>query len=247
MKTGDMVKLVSLRHGDTANNPVWGGKFGRVMGTIQHIRGRAGLPVEVGWDNEETNDYTRRDLEVIGRGRRKVKTKTKKKKAPKKRKKIITPTIKIAVSVYNALCRALKNFKKRPKKLSSDSYPYCYLLGKNKGGIFTEMVRLKRAGYNEGVGDNCYRMINISPSVIALASVEIYKEQAIPCGIARVGEFRLDQSFGDRGGSLNEVGKMGGFILSMVKDGIKIEQYIKGIVKTLEYAIVKNEKQIRKK
>ena len=211
------------------------------MGTVGRILQHPRLPIEVYWDNGEHNSYNRSDLELINKDKRKVKAKQK--KAPKKRKKIIIPTIKISVKVFNVLSRALKNFIKRyGSEAANHQYPYCFLLGKNKNDIFTEITKLKRAGGS--YGDECSNMVNISTSVIAQASMKIYKAHAIPCGVARVGNFTLGYT-SYRGPSLTEVGKMGGFILSMTTGGIKIEQYIGKKVKTYKYELVASGKKSR--
>lgn len=160
--------------------------------------------------------------------------KTKQKKAPKKRKK---STIQISVEVFNILSKTLKNFMKR-----EGEYPVCFLLGKNKNDILTQIVRLYKAS---GDYDECKNMVTINTSTIAKASIKIYKEHAVPCGIARVGNFDL-HSESMRGSSLSEVGAMGGFILSMTKNGIAIERKLKDQpIRDYKYKIVMNGKKNR--
>lgn len=245
MRKGDRVKLISHRWIDAPDNPRWGGRFGKITGKVSSISTSIGLQVRVNWANGEHNGYNSFDLVVInGRTRR---TKARQKKAPKKRKRIVGPLIEISAPAFNVLSRALKSFHKKYGSNSEDShnYPYCFLLGKNKNGILTKATRLKRAGNMDH--DACNKMANIAASIIAKASIKIYKEHAIPCGIARVGSFRLDQRFGTRGHSLEEVGAMGGFILSMTKEGIKVEQSISGKAPTYRYKIVMDGEQKRNK
>ena len=59
--TGLRVKYVSGVHGDYRSNPLWGGEFGHVVGTIT---GDPGM-IEVFWDNDELNSYNATDLEPL--------------------------------------------------------------------------------------------------------------------------------------------------------------------------------------
>ena len=59
---GDRVKLITDRWGDIHANPVWGGASGEVIGTIVHIED---CWCDVDWDNEYSNNYQFRDIEVL--------------------------------------------------------------------------------------------------------------------------------------------------------------------------------------
>jgi hypothetical protein len=62
LKKGDRVKLLTnAPYGDSANNPVWDGNFGRVMGTVYEASGY----FRVKWDNGSQNSYVYGDLELI--------------------------------------------------------------------------------------------------------------------------------------------------------------------------------------
>ena len=64
-KIGDIVKYVSGNHGDYDNNPLWGGKHGKVTGVIVEDKGKGvGLSIKVNWDNDTHNSYEENDLEL---------------------------------------------------------------------------------------------------------------------------------------------------------------------------------------
>lgn len=65
-KIGDKVKYVSGEHGEEANNPVWNGKYGKVIGTINgEITDYRMYPVK--WSNGQHNSYYEFDLELVER------------------------------------------------------------------------------------------------------------------------------------------------------------------------------------
>jgi hypothetical protein len=51
---GDRVKYVSGIYGDEVDNPLWGGKFGNIGGTVRDLDG---IWVYVLWDNGEVDCY----------------------------------------------------------------------------------------------------------------------------------------------------------------------------------------------
>lgn len=62
---GDRVRLITKRHRESASNPVWGGFYGQIEGTVSAVRGDStydALPVTVKWDNSESNRYAHADL-----------------------------------------------------------------------------------------------------------------------------------------------------------------------------------------
>lgn len=64
---GDRVRYVSNRWGDTTNNPLWGGRFGRIVGTVDRIRPALDIPdgwVGVRWDNGCCNSYDAHRLDL---------------------------------------------------------------------------------------------------------------------------------------------------------------------------------------
>ena len=63
-KVGDRVKLVAEEYSDSPKNPVWGGKCGKIEGTVDHINGTH-LPIKVIWNNRKSNVYKEKDLELI--------------------------------------------------------------------------------------------------------------------------------------------------------------------------------------
>jgi len=63
MKIGDRVKYVGDRWDDCERNPLWGGKHGKIAGTI--ISDATGLDWKVGWDNGRYNSYDEEDLQLI--------------------------------------------------------------------------------------------------------------------------------------------------------------------------------------
>ena len=58
---GLRVKYVSNNHGDYPSNPLWGGKLGKIGGTVTSDQGY----IEVRWDNGEHNSYSEYDLEPL--------------------------------------------------------------------------------------------------------------------------------------------------------------------------------------
>ena len=65
-KVGDRVKYTSEKYKDAMNNPLWGGRHGKIKGTIDHLP-KAGLPIYVIWDNGAHNTYKKMDLELINK------------------------------------------------------------------------------------------------------------------------------------------------------------------------------------
>ncbi len=63
-KRGDKVKYVSGNFGDATHNPLWGGKNGKIIGTVISINDTPGW-IKVKWSNGERNDYHERDLEKL--------------------------------------------------------------------------------------------------------------------------------------------------------------------------------------
>uniref|UniRef100_A0A6M3JGI6 Uncharacterized protein n=1 Tax=viral metagenome TaxID=1070528 RepID=A0A6M3JGI6_9ZZZZ len=63
-KCGNRVKYVSRIYGDELFNPVWGGKYGKVGGTITYFCAESDTII-VHWDNRYKNDYCINDLELI--------------------------------------------------------------------------------------------------------------------------------------------------------------------------------------
>ena len=64
LKVGDRVKYTSGIYGDEKQNPLWDGKYGKVIGTLVSII-RAECALSVQWDNKETNLYKLNDLELV--------------------------------------------------------------------------------------------------------------------------------------------------------------------------------------
>jgi len=62
---GNRVKYVSGYWQEQPNNPLWGGKYGYVKGTIKFLRGYHNSMVDVMWDNGSENTYYEKDLEII--------------------------------------------------------------------------------------------------------------------------------------------------------------------------------------
>ena len=81
----------------------------------------------------------------------------------------------ICKNLYNEIC-ILKN---EHKKLSGEykTYPYCYMLGKNKQNIIEKMINLKQGG-----GYNCHRMIAINAFTMTEGMVNLIKKWGIRYG-----------------------------------------------------------------
>ena len=59
-KKGDRVKYTSGRFSDSLSNPLYGGQYGKVLGSIALIS----CDVNVLWDNGFTNSYSGSDLKL---------------------------------------------------------------------------------------------------------------------------------------------------------------------------------------
>lgn len=59
---GDRVKLtIKSKYCDEDNNPIWDGRYGKVVGTVKTIT----YGIAVLWDNGTSNTYELEDLELI--------------------------------------------------------------------------------------------------------------------------------------------------------------------------------------
>ena len=61
-KIDDYVKYTSNRYGDSVYNPLWGGKYGKIVGKVLKIL-CGGVGVKVEWNNKKTNYYFENDIE----------------------------------------------------------------------------------------------------------------------------------------------------------------------------------------
>jgi len=60
---GARVKYVTGNFNDTPSNPLWGGSYGKIKGTLVLATGV--LPLNVEWSNGNNNTYNYEDLEII--------------------------------------------------------------------------------------------------------------------------------------------------------------------------------------
>ena len=65
LKKDDRVKYTSNRFGDTEYNPLWGGMYGKIIGTVYSMSCKGGLRAGVKWDNDRQNSYGVEDLTLI--------------------------------------------------------------------------------------------------------------------------------------------------------------------------------------
>jgi hypothetical protein len=66
-KVGDRVRLRYLlpHYGrDSRKNPLWGGRYGKIAGTVKEISDHEICPILVSWDNGAKNSYYKRHLEL---------------------------------------------------------------------------------------------------------------------------------------------------------------------------------------
>jgi len=70
-KVGDLVKYVSGNWGDATNNPLWGGKYGKIVGKVTDIRDYS-LSIFVDWSTGKINSYDAVDLEFYCKKKSKV-------------------------------------------------------------------------------------------------------------------------------------------------------------------------------
>jgi len=64
-KVGDRVKLKPKLYTDSSHNPSWGGKYGKIVGTITSIRSDPHYQIQLCWNNREINIYKESDLDLI--------------------------------------------------------------------------------------------------------------------------------------------------------------------------------------
>ena len=64
LKIGDRVRLIVSFYGGNSNNPVWGGRYGKIVGTVRNVSCNP-LPICVNWDNCKTNYYNEQDLSHV--------------------------------------------------------------------------------------------------------------------------------------------------------------------------------------
>lgn len=63
--TGDRVKYVSKKWGDTPANPLWGGKYGEIAGIVESMYDFPIFPYNVEWNNGKSNSYYLDDIELL--------------------------------------------------------------------------------------------------------------------------------------------------------------------------------------
>ncbi len=63
LEKGDRVIYTSEEYGDEIDNPLWGGEYGEVIGTVTGVNTNPRY-FNVTWDNEETNEYEPGDLDL---------------------------------------------------------------------------------------------------------------------------------------------------------------------------------------
>ncbi len=130
--------------------------------------------------------------------------------------KTYTP-LKFKEEIHNRLAGDLKNHLDK-----NDHYPVCYLLGKDKKEVISDMIEMKR----EPGRDACEEMIPISGTELSRAILALVKKRLTPCGVARVGQFNLGTDPVYRGHSLEQLGKLNqAFVLSFSSRGVRIDSY----------------------
>jgi len=72
-KIDDYVKYTSNRYGDSVYNPLWGGKYGKIVGRVYEIRNYNSW-VRVNWitENRKHNGYNADSLELFCKKKSKV-------------------------------------------------------------------------------------------------------------------------------------------------------------------------------
>lgn len=61
-KNNDRVILPKGIYTDSADNPAWGGKYGKIMGTICYCETDY---IRVKWDNKRINTYSDDELDLV--------------------------------------------------------------------------------------------------------------------------------------------------------------------------------------
>jgi hypothetical protein len=148
--------------------------------------------------------------------------------------------LQVTAKVHNLFARSLKRFCK-----TNVIKPYCYVIGKDRGVITKISSKLKSVG-------GCENMPRLTATDLSKRCVELYRQNVIPCGLIRIGDFTLDDSNTDRGESLYEIGNMSkdAIIISFSTTGIKVESMTntdRGDVKYWNYSIVKSKVKSNKK
>jgi len=70
-KVRDKVKYVSKRFGDSSDNPLWGGKHGKIIGVVREIEKGEEMSMHINWGNGERNSYYEDDLNFVKGGKAK--------------------------------------------------------------------------------------------------------------------------------------------------------------------------------
>ena len=62
IKIGDRVKYIDNEFVESECNPLWNGKYGKIVGTV-YVLHKGIMDVRVEWDNKETNSYYYHNLD----------------------------------------------------------------------------------------------------------------------------------------------------------------------------------------
>lgn len=65
LRIGDKVKYTSSEFLDTPTNPLWGGSYGKIIGTIKKVIKDKSFCYEVNWENGNNETYRKSDIELI--------------------------------------------------------------------------------------------------------------------------------------------------------------------------------------
>ena len=119
-----------------------------------------------------------------------------------------------------------------------NSLPVCFLLGK-KDEIVSKAVAFQKGKFIR-IMSGCGQMPTLNPEEIAINTAKLAEKGYIPCGIARVGSFDVNQEY-QRGDSMSQIQQFGPgfFILSFGRTGIKIQSPRNYDIVTNSYEVVK--------
>jgi hypothetical protein len=134
----------------------------------------------------------------------------------------------LSKEMYNKLKADYALWHKQHKRPNDGEYnytqvPWVGMVGRDENDV-VRMCQPIHRGIVEGThngGRGCSSMPSIPSREMAKAAQAIAKAGYIPCGVFRIGDFdKVSGNLGTRGKSPLEIGRMGGFVLSITYSGI---------------------------
>jgi len=148
-------------------------------------------------------------------------------------------TFIITRKIFNKLMKELKIMQDRGIE---DDMPSVFMLGGRNNKIDT-IIEIKGYAYEDEYGHlrGCEEMASIKRKEMSRVCIEVFKHKRIPYGIARIHYMSFDNAESSScvvGPVLYQMGRMGGFLLTLDTNGIYIQQaYDDCTVRKIQYTI----------